>query len=207
MQKLCLDDMIKSTARGHHPSYEATRKYMAYELKWYVIHTYSGFEEKAKVGLFDRAKSEGQLDKFGEIYIPQTQSESIAKSGKKKTVSKTSFPGYIIVQMHLDDESMHVVKSTPKITGFVGNSRHPKSLPDHEVLRLTSPEVVKDKKELVREVRFSKGESVKVMDGPFSNFDGVVDEVKPEKAKLRVLVSIFGRETPVELEFGQVEKI
>jgi transcriptional antiterminator NusG len=181
---------------------------MAYDLKWYVIHTYSGFEEKAKSGLLDRAKSEGQAEKFGDIYIPHTVSESVNKAGKKKAVSRTSFPGYIIVQMHLDDESMHVVKSTPKITGFVGNARHPKALPDHEVLRLTNPEMAKEqRKEVVQEVRFTKGEAVKVMDGPFSNFDGVIDEVRPDKGKVRVLVSIFGRETPVELEFGQVEKI
>jgi transcriptional antiterminator NusG len=109
--------------------------------------------------------------------------------------------------MHLDDESMHIVKSTPKITGFVGNAKHPKALPDHEVLRMTSPESVKETKQVQQEVQFSKGEAVKVMDGPFSNFDGVIDEVRPDKAKIRVLVSIFGRETPVELEFGQVEKI
>lgn len=181
---------------------------MAYDLKWYVIHTYSGFEEKAKSGLIDRAKSEGQAEKFGDIHIPHTVSESVTKAGKKKSVSRTSFPGYIIVQMHLDDESMHVVKSTPKITGFVGNAKHPKALPDHEVLRLTHPESVKEqKREVVQELRFTKGEPVKVMDGPFSNFDGVIDEVRPDKAKVRVLVSIFGRETPVELEYSQVEKI
>lgn len=180
---------------------------MTYDLKWYVIHTYSGFEEKAKSGLIDRAKSEGQQEKFGEIYIPHTVSETVNKAGKKRSVSRTSFPGYIIVQMHLDDESMHTVKSTPKITGFVGNAKHPKPLPDHEVLRMTSPESVQDKKELVQEVHFAKGEAVKVMDGPFSNFDGVIDEVRPDKSKVRVLVSIFGRETPVELEYSQVEKI
>ncbi len=180
---------------------------MTYDLKWYVIHTYSGFEEKAKSGLIDRAKSEEQQEKFGEIYIPHTTSETINKAGKKRSVSRTSFPGYILVQMHLDDESMHIVKSTPKITGFVGNARHPKPLPDHEVLRMTSPEAEKDKKDVVAEVHFNKGESVKVMDGPFSNFDGVIDEVRPDKAKVRVLVSIFGRETPVELDYAQVEKI
>lgn len=181
---------------------------MTYDLKWYVIHTYSGFEEKAKAGLIDRAKSENQAEKFGEIYIPHTVSETINKAGKKRAVSRTSFPGYIIVQMFLDDESMHVVKGTPKITGFVGNARHPKALPDHEVLRLTNPELIKEtRSEVEQKVHFSKGDSVKVMDGPFSNFDGVIDEVRPDKAKVRVLVSIFGRETPVELDYGQVEKI
>lgn len=180
---------------------------MSADLKWYVIHTYSGFEEKAKQALLERVRGAGLDDKFGEIYIPQTTSESITKSGKKRSVSKTSFPGYIIVQMDLNDSTMHLVKSTPKITGFIGNTRHPRPLPDHEVLQLTSPEAVQEKKEVVQELQFSKGEAVKVMEGPFSNFDGVIDEVRPDKAKVRVLVSIFGRETPVELEFGQVEKI
>jgi transcriptional antiterminator NusG len=183
---------------------------MTYDLKWYVIHTYSGFEEKAKAGLIDGAKRENQAEKFGDIYIPHTVSETVNKAGKKRAVSRTSFPGYIIVQMHLDDESMHIVKSTPKITGFVGNARHPKALPDHEVLRLTNPEAAKEEAAahaLETEYHFTKGDSVKVMDGPFSNFDGVIDEVRPDKMKVRVLVSIFGRETPVELDFSQVDKI
>lgn len=182
---------------------------MTYDLKWYVVHTYSGFEEKAKAGLLDRAKSENQEEKFGDIYIPHTVSETVNKAGKKRSVSRTSFPGYIIVQMYLDDESMHTVKSTAKITGFVGNARHPKPLPDHEVLRLTNPEAVQEEaaSAVETEYHFAKGDSVKVMDGPFSNFDGVVDEVRPDKMKVRVLVSIFGRETPVELDFSQVDKI
>jgi len=181
---------------------------MSSNLKWYVVHTYSGFEERAKQGLLDLAKNEGCEDKFGEIFIPQTVSESVTKSGKKRAVSKTSFPGYILVQMDLTDLTMHIVKSTPKITGFVGNSKKPRPLPDHEVLQITSNEAREQQQEVVvAEVQFSKGEAVKVMEGPFSNFDGVIDEVKPDKAKVRVLVSIFGRETPVELEYGQVEKI
>lgn len=180
---------------------------MSEELKWYVIHTYSGFEERAKRSLLDLAKSEGHEDKFGEVYIPHQVTESVTKSGKKKSVTKTSFPGYIIVQMKLDETSMHIVKSTPKITGFVGNSKNPRPLPDHEVLKMTSPEEQEKPQEVVHAVQFTKGEAVKVMEGPFSNFDGVVDEVKPDKAKIRVLVSIFGRETPVELEYNQVEKI
>lgn len=181
---------------------------MSAELKWYVVHTYSGFEEKAKQALLERARGAGLEEKFGEIYIPQTKTESVTKAGKKRSVSKTSFPGYIIIQMALDESTMHLVKSTPKITGFVGNAKNPRALPDHEVLKLTSPEsLVEEKKEVVQDVQFTKGEAVKVMEGPFSNFDGVIDEVRPDKAKVRVLVSIFGRETPVELEYGQVEKI
>lgn len=180
---------------------------MSSELKWYVVHTYSGYEERAKQSLLELAKNEGCDDQFGEIFIPQTQTETVTKAGKKKSVSKTSFPGYILVQMDLTDLTMHIVKSTPKITGFVGATKRPRPLPDHEVLQITSEEAREQAKEVVPEVQFSKGESVKVMEGPFSNFDGVIDEVKPDKAKVRVLVSIFGRETPVELEYGQVEKI
>ncbi|NRA67111.1 MAG: transcription termination/antitermination factor NusG [Pseudobacteriovorax sp.] len=177
-------------------------------LKWYVVHTYSGYEERAKQGLIELAKNEGCEEAFGEIFIPQTVSESVTKSGKKKSVSRTSFPGYMLVQMDLNDMTMHIVKSTPKITGFVGNSKKPRPLPDHEVLQITSVEAREQQQEVVvSEVEFTKGESVKVMEGPFSNFDGIIDEVKPDKAKVRVLVSIFGRETPVELEYGQVEKI
>ena len=178
------------------------------DLKWYVVHTYSGFEEKAKLSLLERAKNAGLGDSFGEIHIPQIYSENVTKSGKKKVVAKTSFPGYIIVEMNLNDSTMHLVKQTPKITGFIGNAKNPKPLPDHEVLQLTSPEAVQQQQEVVvQDVQFHKGEAVKVMEGPFSNFDGVIDEVRPEKSKLKVLVSIFGRETPVELDYGQVEKV
>ena len=174
--------------------------------KWYVVHTYSGYEEKAKLSLLDRAKIQGLEGKIGDIRIPQTVSEGVTKSGKKKQVSRTSFPGYIMVEMELGEDTIHLVKDTPKITGFVGHAKIPKPLPEKEVLQLTSDEVVEVKEPVVAEVRFTKGENVKVMDGPFSNFDGIIDEVKPEKAKVRVLVSIFGRETPVELEYGQVQK-
>lgn len=180
---------------------------MENELKWYVVHTYSGYEEKAKSGLLDRAKMSGLQDKVGEIYIPKTVKENTTKTGKKKKVSKTSFPGYIIVQLALDESTMHLVKDTPKITGFVGNAKNPKPLPDHEVLVMINPESAPAAQEVVPDIQFQKGDAVKVIDGPFSNFDGVIDEVKPEKAKVRVLVSIFGRETPVELEYRQIQVI
>ena len=175
--------------------------------KWYVVHVYSGYEEKAKLSLLERARIHNMEHCFGDIRIPQTVKESVTKTGKKKQVSRTSFPGYIIVEMDMSDETMHLVKDTPKITGFVGNSKNPKPLPDREVLQFTSEDQVVEPKEVVSEVQFTKGESVKVMEGPFSNFDGIIDEVKPEKSKVRVLVSIFGRETPVELEYRQVEKV
>lgn len=174
-------------------------------MKWYVVHTYSGFEEKAKLALLENAKNHKMVDKFGEIIIPKTTSETQTKKGKKQ-VSKTSYPGYIIVQMILDDNSKHLVKDTPKITGFVGNQLNPRPISDQEVLRLTSPEAAVQAKKVEVKVSFEKGESVKVIDGPFTNFDGVVDDVRPEKAKVRVLVSIFGRETPVDLDYAQVQK-
>lgn len=174
-------------------------------MKWYVVHTYSGFEEKAKLALLDGAKNHKMLDKFGEIIIPKTMAETQTKKGKKQ-VSKTSYPGYIIVQMILDDNSKHLVTDTPKITGFVGNKLNPRPISDQEVFRLTSPEAAIAAKKVEMKVSFDKGESVKVIDGPFTNFDGVVDDVRPEKSKVRVLVSIFGRETPVDLDYTQVQK-
>lgn len=178
-------------------------------LKWYVVHTYSGFEEKAKSALLERIKLKGVERLFGDIYIPTSTSESVTKSGKKKQVTRTQFPGYMLVQMALDDNTLALVKETPRITGFVGDQRRPRPLSDSEVLKLTSPEAsaAAARKQAGPEILYEKGESVKVIDGPFSNFDGIVDEVKPDKARLRVLVSIFGRETPVELEYKQVEKL
>jgi transcriptional antiterminator NusG len=176
--------------------------------RWYVVHTYSGFEEKAKQGLLERIKSQGMDTKFGEIFVPRIATEQVLKSGKKKKVEKTSFPGYILVEMAFDDHSSLLVRETPKITGFVGNAKSPRPISDQEVLRLTSPEAIEaQRQQLATEVSFKKGEQVKVKDGPFTNFDGVIDEVRPDKMKLKILVSIFGRETPVELDYAQVEKI
>ena len=178
-------------------------------LRWYVIHTYSGYEEKAKQALLQRAKEKNLADRLGDIHIPQTQKEMITKTGKKRTVSRTSFPGYMMAQLDLDDIMKVLVKDTPKITGFVGNSRFPKPLPDNEVKAMLEVAGGHQEVEAVAEpeVLYAKGDSIKVIDGPFSNFDGVIDEVRPDKARVRVLVSIFGRETPVELEFGQIEQV
>lgn len=176
--------------------------------RWYVVHTYSGSEEKAKQGLLERIKAQHMEPKFGQIFVPRTASETLLKSGKKKRVEKTSFPGYILVEMDFDDSSSLLVRETPKITGFVGNAKHPRPISDAEVIRLTSPEAVEaQRSQVMTEVNFRKGESVKVKDGPFTNFDGVIDEVRADKMKLRILVSIFGRETSVELDYAQVEKI
>ncbi|MBI2981603.1 MAG: transcription termination/antitermination protein NusG [Deltaproteobacteria bacterium] len=173
-------------------------------MQWYVVHTYSGFEQKAKNALEEKIKTLGKQSLVGEVLVP---SESVVemKKGVKKTANRKIFPGYILVRMELNDESWHLVKSIPKITGFVGGTTTPSAVPDEEVARITqqiSEGTLKPKPK----VSFEKGERVRVVDGPFTNFNGMVDEVKPEKGKLKVLVSIFGRSTPVELDFMQVEK-
>ncbi|MDF1581356.1 MAG: transcription termination/antitermination protein NusG [Desulfuromonadales bacterium] len=173
-------------------------------MKWYGVHTYSGFENKVKLSLEERIRSLGVEDMFGEVLIP---SETVVelKNGERRTSTRKFFPGYILVQMELNDETWHVVKGTAKVTGFVGGGNTPPSIPDAEVAKITSrmEEGIEHPKP---KVEFEVGETVRVVDGPFLNFTGVVEDVKPDKAKLKVMVSIFGRVTPVELEFIQVEK-
>jgi len=171
--------------------------------KWYGVHTYSGFENKVRLNLLERIKNEGMEDVFEEILIPcETVVE--LKKGEKKTSSRKFFPGYILVKMELTDESWHIVKETSKVTGFVGGNT-PFPIPDEEVLKITRR--MEEGAEKPRpKVLFEVGETVRVVDGPFLNFSGIVEDVKPDKGKLRVTVTIFGRATPVELEFMQVEK-
>lgn len=177
--------------------------------KWYVVHTYSGFENKAKKSLEERIRLENMTEFFGEILIPTEQVVEMVK-GEKRTTKRKFFPGYILVQMFMMDRSWHLVKSTPKITGFVGGTQtmEPEKIPsitDAEVGRLTmqiSEGTLKPKPK----VQFESGDAVRVTDGPFSNFNGTVEEVDPAKGRVKVLVSIFGRATPVELDFMQVEK-
>jgi transcriptional antiterminator NusG len=171
---------------------------------WYVVHTFSGFEHKAKAALEDRIKTLDKQDLFGAIIVPAEKVVELVK-GKKKTSSRKFFPGYILVQMELSDETWHIVKGTPKVTGFVGGGLHPPFVSDEEIKEITrqmEEGAIKPRPRVI----FSSGENVKVIDGPFSDFNGVVDEVRPEKGKLRVLISIFGRATPVELDFVQVER-
>lgn len=173
-------------------------------MNWYVVHTYSGFEQKAKLALEERVKSLHVGPLFEEILVP---SESVVeiKKGQKRTTTRKFFPGYILVKMDLNDETWHVVKGTPKVTGFVGNSRNPPVVPEDEVRKITQRI---DEGQMKPKMRFTfeKGESVRVIEGPFNTFNGIVDEVNEDKGRLKVLVSIFGRSTPVELEFTQVEK-
>ena len=174
------------------------------EKKWYGVHVYSGYENKVKLSLEERIRSLGAEELFGEVLIP---SETVVelKNGERKTSTRKFFPGYILVHVELNSETWHIVEDTPKVTGFVGGGTTPPPIPDDEVAKIAKrmEEGVERPKP---KVEFEVGETVRVIDGPFLNFTGIVEDVKPDKAKLKVMVSIFGRVTPVELEFIQVEK-
>jgi len=175
--------------------------------QWYVVHTYSGYERKAKAALEERIRMLGKQEFFADILVPEEQVVELVK-GRKRTSARKFFPGYILVNMEMSDETWHVVKSTPKVTGFVGGSNDPRTIPpvsEAEVFEIHQ-QVQEGALRPKPKVLFETGENVKVIDGPFQDFTGVVEEVKPEKGKLRVLISIFGRATPVELDLVQVEK-
>lgn len=173
-------------------------------LKWYVIHTKSGCEAKAKASIETRIKQNGFEDSFGEILIPTENVVELVK-GQKQTTAQKFFPGYIFVQMKLTNETWHLVKGSIKVTGFVGHSTRPSPVPDDQVQKITRQMTVGIEKPR-HKVSFRAGESVHVTGGPFSNFNGTVEEVHQEKGTIKVLVNIFGRPTPVELNFTQVEK-
>jgi transcription termination/antitermination protein NusG len=171
--------------------------------RWYVIHTYSGYENKVKANLEHRIQSMDMGDKIFQVLVP-TEEEIEIKNGKRQAVERKVFPGYVLVEMNMDDASWYVVRNTPGVTSFVGSGNKPTPLTDQEVkqiLRQIKLEAPRYK------VAFTKGEAVRVVDGPFTDLHGVVDEVNPERNKVKVLVSIFGRETPVELDFLQIEKL
>lgn len=174
------------------------------DMSWYVVHTYSGYENKAKLALEERIRFAKKEPFFGEIIVPEENVVEL-KNGQKKTTKKRFFPGYILVKMSLTDETWHIVKNTPKITGFVGDRLKPVPVPDSEVEKMTNRIAEGQAKPRPR-ISFIEGENVRVVDGPFANFNGVIEEVNPDKGRVKVLVSIFGRATPVELDFIQVEK-
>jgi transcriptional antiterminator NusG len=174
----------------------------AEEAQWYVIHAYSGHEEKVKKNLEKRIESMDMHDKILEVFVPM-EDEIEIKDGKRRHVQKRIFPGYILVKMVMSDESWYVVRNTPGVTSFVGSGNKPVPLHENE-LRSILKQV---KQEPQIRVEFQLGESVRVVDGPFADFLGKVDEINPEKGKLKVLVNMFGRETPVELDLLQVEKV
>ena len=171
--------------------------------RWYVIHTYSGYENKVKTNLEHRIHSMDMGDKIFQVLVP-TEEEIEIKNGKRHPVERKVYPGYVLVEMNMGDDSWYVVRNTPGVTSFVGMGTTPTPLSDGEVkailrqIKLDAPKY---------KVAFTKGEAVRVTDGPFTDLHGVVDEVNPERNKVKVLVSIFGRETPVELDFLQIEKL
>jgi len=173
--------------------------------KWYIIHTYSGFERKVKESLESRVQAFGLQEKIGRVVIP-TETVTQIRGGKKYTSEQMFYPGYVLVEMDLSDDVWHVVKATPRVTGFLGGGQHPAPLSEDEVNQIVNRVATgRDKPKL--KVKFEKNESVRITEGPFANFNGMVDEVNEDRETLKVMVTIFGRSTPVELEFGQVEKV
>lgn len=172
------------------------------DAKWYVVHTYSGYENKVRQNLLHRIESMDAEDKIFEIVVP-TQEEIEIKSGQRKTVQRKVFPGYVLVKMVIDDEAWSVVRNTPGVTSFVGVGTEPLALEEADVENIIAGMTAEAPKV---KVSMSVGDSVRIMDGPFSDFRGTIDEINQEKGKVKVLVSFFGREVPVELDFLQVER-
>ncbi|HLG86702.1 MAG TPA: transcription termination/antitermination protein NusG [Alphaproteobacteria bacterium] len=175
-------------------------------MRWYVMHVYSGFEKKAKQSILEKAAKQGLSDKFEEILVP-TEEVVEVRRGSKVNAERKFFPGYVLIKMEMTDETWHLVRNTPKVTGFLGGGgTRPVPISDTEAQRIISQ--VKEGIERPRpSITFEIGEQVRVCDGPFNSFNGLVEEVDEERSRLKVAVSIFGRSTPVELEYTQVEKV
>ena len=175
------------------------------KFKWYIIHAYSGFERKVKESLQGRIEAFGLQQRIGRIEIP-TEPVTEIVNGKKKTTEKVFLPGYVLVEMDLDNDLWHVIKNTPRVTGFLGTGDKPVSLSEEEVGSILFRTDVSSEKPRMK-IKFEKNESVRITEGPFANFNGLVDEINEDRETLKVMVTIFGRSTPVELEFGKVEKV
>jgi len=174
-------------------------------LKWYIVHVYSGFENKVKAALEERISQYAHSEKFDEVLVPTEQIVELVK-GKRKESSRKFYPGYILVRMELDDETWHIVNDTAKVSGFLGGRSKPAPISDDEANQILN-RMEAGKLKPKPKYYFEMDDEVRVIDGPFANFNGTVDEVNPEKGKIKVLVSIFGRSTPVELDFVQVSKL
>jgi transcriptional antiterminator NusG len=173
--------------------------------KWYIIHAYSGFERKVRESLESRITAFGLQNKIGRIMIP-TEPVTELRNGKKYTIDRVFLPGYVLVEMDLDNDLWHVIKNTPRVTGFLGTGDNPVALSEQEVSSiLFRSDAAKDKPSM--KVKFEKGEQVRINEGPFANFTGAVDDINEDKQTLKVMVSIFGRSTPVEIEFSKVDKV
>jgi transcriptional antiterminator NusG len=195
------EDVVEAVAEAG----EQTAPVEASPKKWYIIHTYSGFENKVKESLGTRAEAFGFADKIGQILIP-TEDTVELRNGKKVISKRLVYPGYVMVEMEMNDALWHEVKNTPRVTGFVGGGNSPVPLSPEEVNSILNRQATAAERPRPK-TTFEKNDSVRIVDGPFANFSGKVDEVNPERGTLRVMVTIFGRATPVELEFLQVEKV
>ncbi len=197
------DEVVGAATEGENP--EKLGPPANANFKWYIIHAYSGFERKVRESLEGRIEAFGLQNRIGRIMIP-TEPVSEIVNGKKRTIERVFLPGYVLVEMDLDNDLWHVIKNTPRVTGFLGTGDKPVALSEEEVGSiLFRAETSKEKPRL--KIKFEKNESVRITDGPFANFNGVVDEVNEDRETVKVMVTIFGRSTPVELEFSKVEKV
>ena len=174
-------------------------------LKWYIIHTYSGFEQKVRSAILERAKARGLDQYIANVLVPTETVEEMVK-GERRLSSRKFYPGYVLVQMEMNDDTWHLVKDTPKVTGFIGSKEEPVAIPEEDAAKI----ITQMQEGVLRpkpKIKFETGDKVQVTEGPFANFTGVVDEVKADRGRVRVMISVFGRPTPVELEFTQLEKI
>ena len=189
-----VDSSAELPAQAKHP-----------DMRWYVVHAYSGMEKAVERNIIERINRAGMQDKFGRILVPMEEVVEI-KNGQKRTTERKFFPGYVLVEMIMDDDTWHLVKHTNKVTGFVGGAKNrPAPISEEEVMKIVN-QMREGSDKPRHKVEFVVGELVRVKDGPFTDFNGSVEEVNYEKSKMRVAVTIFGRSTPVELEFSQVEK-
>jgi transcriptional antiterminator NusG len=175
-------------------------------MKWYVVHVYSGFEKKIAEQIKAQAAQKGLADRVGDILVPTEQVTEVRR-GQKVETERKFFPGYVLVKMDMTDDTWHLVRDTPKVTGFLGARNKPQPIPEAEAMRMVQQLVESAEKPRRPAIVFEVGEQVRVADGPFTSFNGMVEEVDEEKGRVKVSVSIFGRSTPVELEYGQVEKV
>jgi transcriptional antiterminator NusG len=200
-----MSDTTTDTLAGSEEQPAVPAKPVNPDMRWYVVHAYSGMEKAVERNIRERINRAGMQDMFGEILVPTEEVVEI-KNGQKRTSERRFYPGYVLVQMIMNDESWHLVKHTNKVTGFVGGARNrPAPISDEEVAKIMG-QMEEGVEKPRHKVEFVVGEYVRVKDGPFTDFNGTVEEVNYEKSKVRVSVTIFGRATPVELEFSQVEK-
>ena len=176
---------------------------MTKKKEWFVVHTYSGHENKVKANLERRIESTGMQDMIFRVLVP-TEEKIELKQGKKKVVNRKIFPGYVLVEMFMTEQTWYIVRNTPGVTGFISSGTKPLPLPDDEIKEILKEMGIKEARP---EIHFQKGQSVKVIDGPFEEFIGIIQEIFPDRGKIKVLVSMFGRETPLELDFDQVEEV